>query len=221
MAGVATIAPSASMVPLRVLIVCSINAGVMRGRAPSCMATNSNSSGVASKPLNALSWRESPAGASAMGVTKGYGSIARVRYSSMRSFGQTTTMSPMSSTKSNAESDQDSIGWPSMPTICLPPSAPNRWPEPPARMMAATLAFLPTLPYPENARENDHSASSAAGSTSICGCCTGSCTPPGKTSDIAICSLPSCPLGEARSHATLHDGRAGRERGRRGVPMIL
>ena len=81
-----------------------------------------------------------------MGVTKGNGSIAVLRYSSWRSSGHTMTMRPMSATASNASADQVRMGLCAISTSCLPPSLPNRSPEPPARMIAAVLGFLPTLP---------------------------------------------------------------------------
>ena len=121
----------------------------MRGRAPSCMATMGKSWATASTPCRADSWRMLPDGTNSTGVTRPYGSTARLRYSSQRASGHTMTILPTQGTASNACRHHDIRGLPQMGSSCLPPWRPKRSPDPPATMTAATLAFLPTTPRPE------------------------------------------------------------------------
>ena len=108
--------------------------------------------------------------------------MAQLRYSAMRSSGHTTTISPTSSTASNAAIDQVSMGRPEISTSCLPPSWPKRSPEPPAKIMAAVFGLFDTLPEkctvlaPVSLKSRRAAASSAT-STSAVGTNTGSITP--------------------------------------------
>ena len=108
--------------------------------------------------------------------------MAQLRYSAMRSSGHTTTISPTSSTASNAAIDQVSMGRPEISTSCMPPSWPKRSPEPPAKIMAAVFGLFDTLPEkctvlaPVSLKSRRAAASSAT-STSAVGTNTGSITP--------------------------------------------
>ncbi len=142
-AGCPTTTPSSAGSATISSIAEEMTAGVTSGRAPSWMATRSKSSLTSARPAATESCRRAPPATTTDGARRPMGETAVSAYSSTRSGCVTTTSRPTSGTASNARSAHDITGSPAISSSCLPPSRPNRSPEPPATMIAATEVTRP------------------------------------------------------------------------------